>query len=382
MSKLAVMAMILILMASGAHAAIETAPAIDLNCESAILLEPESGQVIFELQADERRQVASVTKIMAILLACEAVDQGRASVDDIVVVSSRASGMGGSQVLLDTGEKQPLGILIKSMIVASANDAAVAVGEYLYGSEKAFVERMNERAKELGMLDTNFVNPTGLTASGQFTTARDVARMSMELIKHGLFFDYSTIWMDTIDHGDGRITELTNTNRLTRLYEGCDGIKTGSTSEAGYCLSASAVRNGMRLIAVVLGADTSKERFSVASEMLDYGFANYTTYEVAKEGAKVRGMLPVKAGSSEAVELCIGSDMTLLMSKNDAQNISVTPTVPEYIVAPVEKGQIVGRVVVLLDDREIGEVPIVAASDVPRRGYADSWRILFRRWYA
>lgn len=365
-----------------AQAAIEVTPAIELNCESALLMEPDSGQVIFEICPDTRVQVASVTKIMAILLACEAVGQGRANISDEVTVSERASGMGGSQVLLDTGEKQPLGALIKSMIVASANDATVAVGEYLFGSEKAFVAKMNERAESLGMRDTRFVNSTGLPAAGQFTTARDVSVMSSALVKQPLYFEYSTIWMDNLDHGDGRVTMLTNTNRLTRLYEGCDGIKTGSTSEAGYCFSASAVRNGMRLIAVVLGAKTSKERFSTAAEMLDYGFANYTTYEVAKKGTRVRGAMPVKAGAEEKVELCVGSDMTLLLSKNDGMDIELTPSAPPFLVAPVEKGQRAGEIAVTLEGRKLGEVPIVAAKSVSRRGYADSWRIMLGRWYA
>lgn len=382
MTRFVAITLVLIVVASGAVAAIEDKPAIELKCKSALLMEPESGTVIFETRADERVQVASVTKIMAILLACEAVGNGRAGIDDIVVISSRSSGMGGSQVLLDTNEKQPLGTLIKSMIIASANDATVAVGEYLYGSENAFVAKMNDRARELGMNDTLFVNSTGLPAAGQYTTARDVSLMSKELIKNKLYFDYSTIWMDNLDHGDGRITQLTNTNRLTRLYEGCDGIKTGSTSEAGYCVVASAVRNGMRLIAVALGANTSKERFSTASAMLDYGFANYSTYSVAKKGAKVRGMMPVRAGSGEEVELVIGEDLTLMLSKTDELNIEVTPSVPEYITAPVETGQKVGRIAVTLDGREIGEVPIVAAQSVARRGYKDSWRIMLRRWFA
>ena len=217
----------------------ERAP-VSLECKSALLMEASSGQIIFETNADEKRPVASVVKIMTILMCLEAVDSGRVSLDDRVTISKNASGMGGSQVLLDTGEVQTLDVLLKSTVVGSANDAAVAIAEHLYGSQELFVKQMNARAQALGMKDTVFVNCTGLPAQGQHTTARDVARMAAALFGHELYYKYAGIWMDKVDHGDGRVTDLTNTNRLIRFYDGCDGGKTGSTNEAGYCIAATA----------------------------------------------------------------------------------------------------------------------------------------------
>lgn len=364
-----------------ALAALEETPPIALDCAGAILLEPESGQVIFEKNADERRPVASVTKIMAILLACEAVEQGRCALEDTVIVSERASSMGGSQVLLDTGETQPFSALLKSMIVASANDATVAVGEHLYGGEAAFVRQMNRRAAELGMTNTRFVNSTGLPAPDHYTTARDVGLMASALAAHDLYYDYSTIWMDRLDHGDGRVTDLTNTNRLTRLYEGCDGIKTGSTNEAGYCMAASALRGDMRLIAVVLGAKTGKERFSLASQMMDYGFANYRLYRAAGEGDRLKTRVPVTGGASDFVDAVLGGDMRFLISKGSEQNVQLEQELPDTLAAPIRAGQEIGGVNVLLEGRTIGRVPVVAATNVARQSYFDALNRLIGRFY-
>ena len=380
--KLAVLLTVALLMTwVPASYALENELPIQISSPSALLIEPESGQVIFEQNADERRAVASVTKIMPILLVCEAIEQGRCARTDIVNISARASGMGGSQVLLDTGEQQSVEHLLKSMIVASANDATVAMGEFLFGSEQAMVKRMNERAVELGMQDTNFVNATGLPADGHYTTARNVAIMSSELIRHPLYFEFSSIWMDTLDHGDGRVTELTNTNRLTRLYDGCDGLKTGSTNEAGYCMSASAVRSGMRLIAVALGADTSKQRFADASAMLDYGFANYRTYTVAEQGSRVRGKIPVTNGSLSGIELMLGSDLTLLIAKGDEQAVELEPDLPESVPAPIVEGEEVGSIHVTLGGRVVGRIPVVAAESVERRSFVDGVNRLLKHWY-
>ena len=353
---------------------------VPLLCPSAILIEPESGQIIFEMDADEKRPVASVTKIMAILLACEALEEGRAKADDIVTVSKTAAGMGGSQVLLDVGEVQPFHVLLKSMIVGSANDATVAMGEYLYGSHPLFVDRMNERAKELGCTDTHFVNSTGLPAEGHYTTARDVARMARELFRHDAYFDYSTIWLDSVSHPDGRETTLTNTNRLIRLYDGCDGGKTGSTSEAGYCLCATAQRGGMRLIAVVLGALNSSDRFDTASAMLDYGFANYRLYPVAQSGAKVKGEIPVTGGDEGSVSLMLAGDLTLLVKKGGTPDISLNPSLPESIAAPVETGQKVGSVEVLFEGKSVASIDVVAAESVSRQGFGDGLAKVVRKW--
>lgn len=353
---------------------------VTLSCVSALLAEPESGQILFEMNADERRPVASVTKIMTILLALEAVEEGRIALDDPVAISEYAAGMGGSQVLLDPGERQTVDVLLKSTIVGSANDAAVALAEHIAGSAALFVDRMNERAEQLGMADTRFVNATGLPAEGQYTTARDVARMSMELIRHETYFRYSGVWLDEVIHNSGRATTLTNTNRLIRLYDGCDGIKTGSTKEAGYCMAATAVRGGMRLIAVVLGAPSGSERFEAARQMMDFGFAGYRRYPVAQKGARIRGELPVRGGSAQSVPLELDGDLTLLLEKGEESQVSLSPNLPEWVDAPVRRGDRVGSVDVLLGERLLARLPVAAAQDVPRQSLWDGWRRVKQNW--
>lgn len=361
--------------------ALENEPPFDLECVSALLMEPESGQIIFAFGENERRPVASVTKIMTILLAMEALENGRIALQDPVTVSANAAGMGGTQILLETGEQQPFEVLLKSMIVGSANDAAVAIAEHLYGSVEKFVEKMNERALELGMKDTHFVNCTGLPAEGHFTTARDVACIAAELIRHPAYFDYSTIWMDEVKHSDGRVTSLTNTNRLTRLYEGCDGVKTGSTNEAGYCMAATAQRGDMRLIAVVLGAQTGKSRFNQAGRLLDYGFANYRRYPVARSGEKLRESVRVLGGDSESLDLQLAADLTLLMNKGDQQQIELQSELPDSVSAPVAQGQAIGSVRVVKDGQILSRIPVCAAHSVARAGWMDGLGRVARSWF-
>lgn len=357
----------------------ERAP-VSLECKSALLMEASSGQIIFETNADEKRPVASVVKIMTILMCLEAVDSGRVSLDDRVTISKNASGMGGSQVLLDTGEVQTLDILLKSTVVGSANDAAVAIAEHLYGSQELFVKQMNARAQALGMKDTVFVNCTGLPAQGQHTTARDVARMAAALFGHELYYKYAGIWMDKVDHGDGRVTDLTNTNRLIRFYDGCDGGKTGSTNEAGYCIAATARRGGMRLIAVVLGGSSGKKRFACAEKMFDHGFANYRLLTAAEKGTRVRGEMPVTGGSLDSVPLALDGDLTLLMNKAEAAEIELKPNLPPSVAAPVAAGDEIGSVDILLNGRTIARIPVAAAGSVARQGFPDAWRRLWEGW--
>lgn len=357
----------------------ERAP-VSLECKSALLMEASSGQIIFETNADEKRPVASVVKIMTILMCLEAVDSGRVSLDDRVTISKNASGMGGSQVLLDTGEVQTLDILLKSTVVGSANDAAVAIAEHLYGSQELFVKQMNARAQALGMKDTVFVNCTGLPAQGQHTTARDVARMAAALFGHELYYKYAGIWMDKVDHGDGRVTDLTNTNRLIRFYDGCDGGKTGSTNEAGYCIAATARRGGMRLIAVVLGGSSGKKRFACAEKMFDHGFANYRLLTAAERGTRVRGEMPVTGGSLDSVPLALDGDLTLLMNKAEAAEIELKPNLPPSVAAPVAAGDEIGYVDILLNGRTIARIPVAAAGSVARQGFPDAWRRLWEGW--
>ena len=361
--------------------ALENAPPFDLECVSALLMEPESGQVIFAANENERRPVASVTKIMTILLAMEALESGRVSMEDSVTVSKNAASMGGTQILLDVGETQSFEILLKSMIVGSANDAAVAIAEHLYGSVEQFVAKMNGRAVELGMNDTHFVNCTGLPAEGHYTTARDVAVMAAELIRHPTYFDYSTIWMDEVEHPDGRVTSLTNTNRLTQLYEGCDGVKTGSTSEAGYCMAATAKRGDMRLIAVVLGSETGKIRFDQAAKLLDHGFANYRLYPVARAGEKLKESVQVLGGDSETLNVQLEEDLTLLMNKGEEQQIELQSELPESVSAPVEQGQTIGSVRVVKDGQILTRIPVCAMQSIARAGWMDGLGRVMRNWF-
>ena len=356
------------------------APPMNLNCAAALLLEPESGQILFEMNADSPRAVASVTKVMTILLTLEAIEQGRISVDQTLVVSEKASGMGGSQVLLDTGETQTVDVLLKSMIVGSANDASVALAELMYGSQELCVDQMNARAAELGMAHTHFVNCTGLPAEGQHTTARDVARMTMAMLRHELYFHYSGVWLDEVDHGDGRVTQLTNTNKLIRLYDGCDGGKTGSTDEAGYCIAATARRSDMRLIAVVLGAPSGSERFDLAAKMFDYGFANYRLYPVAQRGTKIKGMLPVEGGRPDGVSLVLDGDLTLLVTKGSEQDVALVPELPECVEAPVDVGELIGYVRVEQGGRTLAKLPVVAASASEIKGFDGNLKKLLRHW--
>ena len=354
------------------------APPIHPACAAMLLAEADSGQVIFQMNADSPRPVASVTKVMTILLALEALDAGRLTPQQVVTVSQAAAGMGGSQVLLDVNERQTVDTLLRCMIVGSANDAAVALAEAMYGSEALCVEAMNRRAAELGMAETHFENCTGLPAAGQHTTARDVAVMSRQVFAHPRYFDHSAVWMEDIDHGDGRVTQLVNTNKLLRLCDGCDGGKTGSTKEAGYCVSATARRGDMRLVAVVLGAESGKERFAIAREMLEYGFANYRRYPVAVRGTKVRGQLPVTGGTAEGVALVLDGNLTLLIPRGDEQRVTLEPALPEALPAPVEKGRQVGHVRVLVDGRETARIPVAAAEDVAAK--AAGLKRIIDRW--
>ena len=354
------------------------APPIHPACAAMLLAEADSGQVIFQMNADRPCPVASVTQVMTILLALEALDAGRLTPEQLVTVSQSAAGMGGSQVLLDVNERQTVDTLLRCMIVGSANDAAVALAEAMYGSEALCVDAMNRRAAELGMADTHFENCTGLPAAGQHTTARDVAVMSRQVFAHPHYFDHSAIWMEDIDHGDGRLTQLVNTNKLLRLCDGCDGGKTGSTKEAGYCVSATARRGDMRLVAVVLGADSGKERFAIAREMLEYGFANYRRYPVAVRGTKVRGQLPVTGGTAEGVALVLDGDLTLLIPRGDEQRVTLEPALPEALPAPVERGQQIGHVRVLVDGRETAQIPVAAAEAVEAK--AAGLKRIIDRW--
>lgn len=360
-------------------AAVRTAPMeetvpVEITAPSAMLVEAETGTVIFEKNADEQRPVASVTKLMTLLLTFEALEEGTVSLEDQVTVSRAAAGQIGSQALLDAGAVYSLKELLKSTIIASANDSAYALAEYLAGTETDFVARMNERAQELGMTDTHFVNCTGLDdgpdAGEHLTTAYDIALMSRELLKHERIKEYTTIWMDTVRNGQ---FGLANTNKLVRFYDGTTGLKTGYTSAAGYCLSASAERNGMELIAVVLHCDTSPHRFESAKAMLNYGFSNYALAHPPAD-ADIPAV-PVVLGRAETVTPEAHETQPVLIDKALASQVESSVEVAESVTAPVEKGQQLGTITMRANGRTLAEIPLVA----PEAVEALTWWDIFRQ---
>lgn len=342
----------------------------DLGCKAAVLMEAGTGRVLYQNNETEHLPIASVTKIMSTLLIAEAIDGGKITRDDLVTVSAYAASMGGSQVYLEPGEQMSVGELLKCLIVVSANDAAVALAEHVYGSAESFIAAMNTRADELGMSNTEFVNTTGLDDGG-YSCAGDVALMTRELLKHPLIFDYTTIWMDTIRGGS---FGLSNTNRLIRFYKGANGMKTGFTTEAKYCVSATAERDGMQLIAVVLGAETSDERFAAAKKMLDFGFANYRT---VKPQAPDLADVKVTGGTEKAVSVAVETP-SLLVEKGGAEIVCV-PQLPEELKAPVEKGQTVGKLVIKQGDAELCSVPIVACSPVKAMSFGEMFKHIWKK---
>lgn len=345
---------------------------LELNGKSAILIDATTGTVLYESNADERLAPASVTKVMTLLLVFEAIDEGKLKWDDVLVASENASSMGGSQIFLEPGEKMSAHDLIKSVIVASANDAAVTLAEHVAGSEEAFVEAMNERAKELGMTNTNFENATGLDDDtvDHKTTARDIAIMSRELLKHEKVTEYTTIWMDTIRNGE---FGLTNTNRLVRFYRGITGLKTGYTSGAGFCISASAKRDNTHLIAVIMGADTSDSRNASVGKLLDFGFANYSTFT---EHETKTNPIRVYGGKSDYVETTYDEFKTLI-NKGDGAKIEAKIEMNDYIEAPVKKGDSVGKIIYTINGEIIGESTIYCADEVEKITFIEyAWEIL------
>ena len=342
-------------------APLEEGTPMTLTAPSAILLEADTGAVIFEKNADEQRPAASVNKLMTLLIVLEKLDAGDITLDDKITVSQAAAGQPGSQAFLDARASYPLKDLLKSAIIASANDAAAALAEYVAGTEEAFAALMNQRAVELGLENTHYVNCTGLPAEGQYTSARDVAVISREVVKHPAYFQYSSTWLDSLTHPSGRVTDLTNTNRLVRFYQDCDGLKTGSTSEAKYCLSATAQRNGMRLIAVVLGVPNSQTRFDEARAMMDYGFSAYALTPVAQEGDWIGVQVPVTLGAKEQVEAALGSGLSLLLRSGQQSQLSFETHLMESVAAPVRAGDVIIAGILGTDSDVIATKDVAAA---------------------
>lgn len=353
-----------LLAAPGAALELSDPAAPEIAAPSAVLIERETGSVLYARGETDRRPPASVTKVMTLLLVAEAVDNGTIALDDMVTGSERAASMGGSQIWLEVGEQLSVSDMIKCVAVVSANDCAVALAEHLYGSEAAFVERMNERAEELGLENTHFTNCTGLfDDTAHYTCALDIAVMSRELLSHEWIKDYTTIWMDSIRDGK---SELTNTNKLVRYYEGCTGLKTGYTSTAMYCLSASAERDGTEYIAVIMHAESIESRNADASALLDYGFANYTLCPLT-DGSELP-QVTVELGEAESVgTVCDGGGAVLLRTR-DAVGITRSVELPERVAAPVHAGDVLGKLVVSNSSGPLAEVPLLASDSVERLG--------------
>ncbi len=348
--------------------------------KSAYLIDTSTGTVIYSRNEKERLPIASMVKIMTALLTFEAVDRGEITLDDDVAVSENAASMGGSQVFLDANTTHKASELLKTVIVASANDSCVALAEHICGSVGEFVDRMNARAKELGMQNTSFKNCTGLPAAESFSSAEDVAIMFSKLIEHQKYFEFAHIWLEDYKHPDGRTTTITNTNKLVRFYKGCDGGKTGFTSEAKFCLSATAKRDDMRVVAVIIGADSSKSRNSAISAMFDHAFANYSNKILLKAGENLDTMLNVSGGRKDKIAITVQNDVAQFMSKQDSASYELKYELPSYVKAPIKQGDVVGEVYLTKDGVIISKTNIVANESVDRMTLFDAIIEIGKHW--
>lgn len=342
---------------------------------SAYLVDAATFTPLYAKNENEKLPIASMVKIMTVLLTLEAVDRGELSLDEKVPVSENAASMGGSQVFLDAGTEHRAGDLLKSVIVASANDSCVALAERVSGSVEGFVSDMNARAAELGMKDTRFANCTGLPAAESFSTAHDVALMFREVIRHPVYFEDAGVWLEDYVHPDGRTTVMTNTNKLVKFYNGCDGGKTGFTSEAKFCLAATAERDGMRVIAVVAGADSSKSRFNAVSSMFNHAFGSFKAEKLLGAGELAAQRVKVAGGKERSVGVTVSEDIVRLAPRSDKAAAELRLELPDKVKAPVRKGDVVGKGYVVVDGTAVREFDLVAAEDVARASIWD----LFRR---
>lgn len=354
----------------------------DLNnlSKSSYLIDEQSDTVIYENNAKERLPIASMCKIMTLVLCFDAIDNGQISLDQEITISENASSMGGSQVFLEAGQNYRISNLIKSIIVASANDACIAMAETIAGSEEEFVNMMNEKAKELSMENTHFINPTGLPGAGQYSCAEDVAKMFKELIKHKEYFMFSKIWTDEIEHAKGNKTLITNTNKLVRFYQGCDSGKTGYTAEARHCLVASAIRNDMRLIAVVISSPDSKTRFKEVSNMLNYGFANYCSKNVIDNSTPLNVEFELKNGKKNTFSVTAEHSFNVFSKKNEKISLDIQLVPNKDIKAPIKIGDQVGQIEIYKDNIKIKEINILSAEDVLKKSYLDNLFDVVKNW--
>ena len=345
----------------------------ELTAPSAILIEPTTKKVLFEHNSHEKRPCASVTKVMTLLLIMEAIEEGKITYEEMVTSSQRASSMGGSDIWLEEGEQMSVDDMIKAIVVASANDASVAMAEHICGTEEEFINKMNQRAKELGMNDTTFKNCNGLDEDGHLTSAYDVAIMSAELIKHEKIFDYTSIWMDSLRNGK---TQIVNTNKLLKTYKGITGLKTGTTNEAGCCMSASATRDGLSLIAVVLGCKTGTERFKDCATLLDYGFANYK-YQLLSSPDEISKEIEVKGGMKKSIELSFNINGGFVLPKGSDNSLEYKITLPEYLEAPVKKGDKIGKVTYTTGKEELASFDIIAKNETEEINFGSVFNLLY-----
>lgn len=343
-----------------------------VTAPSAILMESSSGKVLFEKNPHEQRPCASITKVMTMLLVCEAIDSGKLSLDDTITASAHAASMGGSDIWLEEGETMSANDMIKATVVASANDAAVALAEHLCGSEEVFVQKMNEKANQLGMKDTVFKNCNGLDEDGHITSAYDVAVMSRELMKHEMIFDYTSIWLDNLRDGK---TQIVNTNKLLKTYKGITGLKTGTTNDAGCCMAASATRGDMSLVAVVLGCNSGKERFSDAAALLDYGFANFSVTQL-KAPDDLPKTIKVENGMQKNIGIGCDINSSIVLDKNSGSKIVSKIDLPESIEAPVASGQKLGTVTYSLDGKAVKSFEITALQHAEQISFTSVFSVL------
>ena len=351
---------------------------LNLTCGGAVLMDQSTGTVLYEHNSLEQLRPASVTKVMTILLIMEAIDNGVISLEDNVSCSEAASSMGGSQIWLDTTETLTVNEMLKAICVVSANDCCVAMAEHIAGSQELFVEQMNKRAKELGMNDTTFKNCHGIDEDGHVTSPYDIALMSRELMtNHPSITNYTTIWMDSLRGGE---SELVNTNKLLRNYDGCTGLKTGSTSLALFNLSATATRDDLSLIAVIMKGETSAVRFAEAKKLLDYGFSNFEYYKYSNKGDVVKNLL-VNKGTTGSVTISFESDSGALIPKGQSANITTTVALPEIIEAPVTKGQKIGEVIFSLNNETLGTVNLIANDDVKKLSFGNMLAHVVESWF-
>lgn len=353
---------------------------LSTSSTAAILADFNSGTVIYSKNEKEKLPIASMCKIMTLLLCFEEIDAKNITFDEEIVVSENASGMGGSQVFLEANEKYKVKDLLKSIVVASANDACVAMAERICGSETAFVNKMNEKCETLGMTSTHFVNCTGLPKPEQYSCAKDVATMFTELLKHKEYYGFSKIWMDKIYHSGDKYTEISNTNKLIRFYDGCDSGKTGYTSEAGHCLAASAFRNGMRLVGVVIKAQNSKERFNDVLSMFNYGFANFENKKIVDKFTPLNVTAEVEKGKKDTVQAVASEDFFLFSRKNEKIALDIDFMPDGNLIAPIQSGDKIGKISIYRNNVLIKEIDVLSNEDVNKLSYFDVIKNVIDEW--